>query len=178
LTVAWPDLIIGGITIWFAFMGFKKGFVAEIAGIVAVVVAVVAAFRYGGSLDGIVTGFTGLTNGSAHALGVVLFAIGAYIVVKLIAWLLGRIARLPVIGLVNGAAGAAIGAFKALFATFVVLYVALFLPLPPDLRSDLHRSALVGLVTQPDRAIDDAIHGLMPWFLQPLAEPLFDQHHL
>jgi uncharacterized membrane protein required for colicin V production len=175
---AWPDLIIGGITLWFAFMGFRKGFVSEIAGAVAVFVAILAAFRYAGSLDGTVTAFTGLKHGSAHALGLLIFAIVAYAIVMFVSWLLGRIAKLPVVGIANGAAGAIVGAGKALFGVFVVLYAVLFFPLPNDLRGDLHRSALVALVTQPDAAVDAAIEGLMPWFLRPLVSPFFIQHHL
>jgi uncharacterized membrane protein required for colicin V production len=178
VTLAWPDLIIGGITVFFAIRGFQKGFVSELAGAVAVFVAIVAAFRYNGSLDGMVTRFTGLTYGSAHAVGLLVFAIVAYAIVMLIAWLLGRVAKLPVLGIANGVAGALLGACKALFGAFLVLYVVLFFPLPNDLRHDLHRSALVALVTQPDPAVDAAARSLMPWFVRPLAEPFFVRHHV
>jgi uncharacterized membrane protein required for colicin V production len=176
--MAWPDLIIGGITIFFAIRGFQKGFVSELAGAVAVFVAIVAAFRYNGSLDGLVTKFTGLTYGSAHAVGLLIFAIIAYAIVMLIAWLLGRVAKLPVIGIVNGVAGGVLGACKALFGAFLVLYFVLFFPLPGDLRHDLHRSALVSLVTQPDHAVDEAVRGLMPWFVRPVVDPFFSRHHV
>jgi uncharacterized membrane protein required for colicin V production len=178
VTLAWPDLIIGGITMFFAVRGFRKGFVSELAGAVAVFVAIVAAFRYTGSFDGVVTTLTGLTAGSAHAVGLLIFAIIAYAIVMLVAWLLGRVASLPVVGLVNGALGAVLGACKALFGAFLVLYVVLFFPLPGDLRRDLHGSALVSLVTQPDGAVDEAIRGLMPWFVRPLAAPFFSRHHI
>ena len=178
MTLAWPDLIIGGITIFFAVRGFSKGFVSELAGAVAVFVAIVAAFRYTGSFDGIVTTLTGLTSGSAHAVGLLIFAIIAYAVVMLIAWLLGRVASLPVVGLINGALGALLGGGKALFGAFLVLYVVLFFPIPGDLRHDLHRSALVLLVTQPDAAVDEAVRGLMPWFVRPIVGPFFNRHHV
>ena len=178
MTLAWPDLIIGGITIFFAIRGFQKGFVSELAGAVAVFVAIVAGFRYTGAFDGTVTRFTGLTYGSAHAVGLLLFAIIAYAVVMLIAYLLGRVAKLPMLGAVNGIMGAFIGAGKALFGAFLILYAVLFLPLPNDLRNDLHRSALVALVTQPDAAVDDAVRGIMPWFVRPLLGPFFARHHV
>jgi uncharacterized membrane protein required for colicin V production len=178
VTLAWPDLIIGGITIFFAVRGLRKGFVSELAGAVAVFVAIVAAFQYNGSFDGIVTSVTGLTRGSAHAVGLLIFAIIAYAMVMLLAWLLGRIANLPAVGLVNGVLGALLGAGKALFGAFLVLYAILFFPIPGDLRNDLHRSALVSLVTQPDAAVDQAVSGLMPWFVRPLAAPFFSRHHV
>jgi uncharacterized membrane protein required for colicin V production len=178
VTLAWPDLIIGGITIYFAIRGYAKGFVSELAGAVAVFVAIVAAFRYNGSLDRTVTSITGLTAGSAHAVGLLIFAIAVYALVMLVAWLLGRIAKLPMLGLVNGVLGALIGACKALFGAGVVLYVVLFFPLPADLRFDLHRSALVALVTQPDREVDRDVSGLMPWFVRPFTGPFFARHHV
>jgi uncharacterized membrane protein required for colicin V production len=178
VTLAWPDLIIGGITIYFALRGFKKGFVSELAGAVAVFVAIVAAFRYDGGLDRTVTTLTGLTSGSAHAVGLLTFAIAVYALVMLAAWALGRIAKLPMLGLVNGVLGALIGAGKALFGAGVVLYVVLFFPLPNDLRADLHRSTLVALVTQPDAGVDDAVRGLMPWFVRPFLGPFFARHHV
>lgn len=177
MTLAWPDLIIGGITIFFALKGYKKGFVSELAGAVALFIAIVAAFRYNGSLDETVTRFTGLTSGSAHAVGLLAFAIVVYAIVMLIAWLLGRIAKLPMLGLMNGLAGALIGGCKALFGAGIVLYVILFFPLPNDVRGDLHRSTLVALVTQPDAGIDDAVRGLMPWFVRPFVGPFFARHH-
>lgn len=178
MSLAWPDLIIGGITIYFALRGFRKGFVSELAGAVAVFVAIVAAFRYNGSFDAAVTRFTGLTSGSAHALGLLTFAILVYALVMLVAWLLGRIAKLPMLGLVNGILGALIGGAKGLFGAAVVLYVVLFFPLPNDLRADLHRSTLVALVTQPDAGVDDAVRGLMPWFVRPFLGPFFARHRV
>ncbi len=147
-------------------------------GAVAVFVAIVAAFRYTGSLDGLVTSVTGLTQGSAHAVGLLVFAIVAYAIVMLIAYALGRLAKLPFIGIVNGIAGAVLGACKALFGAFLVLYVILFFPIPGDLRSDLRRSALVQLVTQPDAPVDEAVRGLMPWFVRPIVAPFFSRHRV
>lgn len=178
MTLAWPDLIIGGITLFFAVRGYAKGFVSELAGAVAVFVAIIAAFRYTGSLDGLVTSITGLTQGSAHAVGLLAFAIFWYAVVMLISYGLGRIAKLPVIGMANGIAGSLLGACKALFGAFLVLYVILFFPIPGDLRADLHRSALVSLVTQPDAAVDAAVRSLMPWFIRPIVAPFFARHHV
>jgi hypothetical protein len=107
-----------------------------------------------------------------------IFAILAYALVMLVAWLLGRVAHLPVVGVVNGILGGLLGACKALFGAFLVLYAVLFFPLPNDLRHDLHRSVLVALVTQPDAGVDAAVRSLMPWFVRPLAQPFFSRHHV
>lgn len=174
----WPDLVIGGIALFFAWKGFNNGFVAELAGPVAVLIAIVAAFYYPGSLDNDVVNVTHLGPGSAHAVGTLLFAVIVYAIAIMVAWLLGRIARLPVLGILNRCAGAAIGAAKALFGAWAVLYVTLLFPLTPDLRDDLHASPLVHLVVAPDASVDDTVREFLPSFLEPFAEPFLARHHV
>jgi membrane protein required for colicin V production len=178
VTPGWPDLVIGGITLYFAWKGFRNGFVAELAGPFALIIAVVAAFRYPGSLDADVSRYTNLGPGSAHAVGTILFAVLVYVVVSMIAWVLDRIASLPGIGIVNSAGGAVIGGAKALLGVWVVLYLTLFFPLTDDLRSDLHRSPLVQLVTAPDAAVDADAYAVVPQFIRPLVDPFFARHHI
>jgi hypothetical protein len=58
------------------------------------------------------------------------------------------------------------------------LYVALFFPLPHDLRTDLHNSQLVALVTSENQQIDGLVKNTMPWFIRPLVQPLFARHRV
>lgn len=176
MTLTWPDLVIGAIALVFAFKGYKKGFVSELAGAVALFIAIVAVFRYPGTWDATAVALTGLGPGSAHVVAMVAFAAAIYGVVMLLAWLLGRVSKLPVLGLGNALAGGVVGAGKAIVGAWAVLYVLLFFPLTPDLRADLHRSSLVQLVTSPNPQIDDTLRGLLPWFVRPLMGPLFGRH--
>jgi uncharacterized membrane protein required for colicin V production len=177
VSLAWPDVVIGGIALIFAFKGFKKGFVSELAGAVALFIAIVAAFRYGGAWDGFFNSMTGLGPGSAHVVGMVAFAVAVYALVMIVAWVLGRIAQLPVLGIGNAIAGALVGAGKAIVVAWAILYVLLFFPLTSDLRADLHRSQVVQLVTQPNHQVDVTLRGMLPWFVRPLMGPLFARHH-
>jgi hypothetical protein len=93
-----------------------------------------------------------------------------------IAWGLGRIAKLPVLGIGNSIAGALVGAGKAIVCAWAVLYVLLFFPLSRDLRSDLHHSQVVQLITQVNPQVDEAFRGLLPWFVKPLMAPIFAHH--
>ena len=177
MTPGWPDLVILGIVAYFAWKGFRNGFIAELAGPVAVILAVVAAFVYPGSLDADVVAYTHLGPGSSHAVGTVLFAVIIYVIVMLVAWLLGRLAKLPGINLVNGIGGALIATAKALLGAWAVLYVVLFFPLTPDLRADLHTSPTVQLLTAPDRDVDATTRQFVPWFIKPLLWPFYARHH-
>jgi uncharacterized membrane protein required for colicin V production len=174
--MTWPDVVILGIAVVFALKGFKKGFVSELAGAVALFISIIAAFRYGGAWDGTAASLTGLGPGSAHVVAMVAFAILIYAIVMVIAWGLGRIANLPVLGIGNSIAGAIVGAGKAIVCAWAVLYVLLFFPLSRDLRTDLHHSQVVQLITQVNPQVDDAFRGLLPWFVKPLMAPIFAHH--
>jgi hypothetical protein len=108
----------------------------------------------------------------------VVFALAVYVALMSVGWIFGRFARLPVISLGNSAGGALVGLAKALAAAWAVLYVALFFPLPGDLRSDLDHSVMVSIVTGPNRRVDTLVRGALPSFVRPLAEPIFTNHHV
>lgn len=176
--MTWPDLVIGGIALVFALKGWKRGFVSEIGGFIALAAAVWAALRYPGTLDAYAITYLHLGIGSAHVVGMIAFAAIVYVALLVISAVLSRIAKLPVIGIGNGIGGAAIGIAKALVGAWIVLYVLLFFPLTPDLRGDLHKSSAVALVTSPNPQIDDVVRGTMPWFVKPFVAPLFARHRV
>jgi uncharacterized membrane protein required for colicin V production len=176
--ITWPDLVIAAICLLFALKGWKRGFVAEIGGFIALAAAIWAALHYPGTLDRTMLEWAHVNAGSAHVVGMIVFAVIVYVALLVISAILSRIARLPVIGLGNGAGGALVGIAKALIGTWAVLYVALFFPLTRDLRTDLRSSELVGVVTSENRQIDRVVKGTMPWFVRPLVEPLFARHRV
>jgi membrane protein required for colicin V production len=176
--VSWPDILIGAIVLFGALRGFRRGFVAELSGAIALFVAVVAAFRYQGDWDAWTTSVTHLGPGSAHVVAMTLFAFAAYLITCAIGLLLGRVAKLPIVGLLNGALGAGVGAAKAAMLLWAVLYVALFFPLSKDLRADLHRSTLVALLTGPNPQLDGTMRSSLPWFVRPFSGSLFDRHRV
>ncbi len=178
MSFAWPDIVIGGVLLLFVLKGWKRGFVSELAGFVALAIAIVAAFRYDGTIDATVAGIAHVRPGSAHVLAMVVFAAAVYALLMVVAWLLGRVAKLPVIGLGNALGGALVGAFKVALGFWALLYVALFFPLTSDLRSDLHRSALVAPLTAPNARVDAIVRDAMPWFVRPFTGPLFAHHHV
>jgi uncharacterized membrane protein required for colicin V production len=176
--VTWPDLVIIAIAVLFALKGWKRGFVAEIGGFIALAAAIWAALVYPGTLDGPIEQLTHLGAGSAHVIGMVAFALIVYVALMVVSSVLSRVARLPVIGIGNSAGGAVIGVVKALLGAWAVIYVALFFPLTKDLRTDLHRSPLVAFVSQDNGRIDAYMRGTMPWWVRPLVMPLFARHHV
>jgi uncharacterized membrane protein required for colicin V production len=178
MTLTWPDILIGGLALVFALKGWKRGFVSELAGAVAFSFAIVAAIRYPGSLDDLAQHDLHASPGAAHIVGMVVFALAVYLAVMALAWIFGRFASLPVISLGNRVAGAFVGLIKAFAGAWAVLYVALFFPLTHDLRSDLRRSTVVSIVTEPNGEVDDLMRGALPSFVKPFADPIFTNHRV
>ena len=74
---------------------------------------------------------TKLGPGSAHVVGMFGTGLLTYVVILVVARLLGTIAKLPVLGIGNALGGALIGFAKGAILLWLVLFIALFFPLSP-----------------------------------------------
>jgi membrane protein required for colicin V production len=176
--IAWPDLIIVIILGIAAFKGYSRGFVSELGGAVAVTAALVTPWFYNGSLDATIEQVTKLGPGSANVVGMFGTGLFTYVIIILVARLLGTIAKLPVLGLGNALGGALIGLLKGAILLWLMLFIALFFPLSPDIRAGLHQSRLAPYLVTYDPLLDDAMLSTIPWFARPFVLPYFRRHHL
>ncbi len=176
--LGWPDILIVVILIIAAFKGFSRGFVSELGGAVAVVAALITPWYYNGAFDPWLENSVHLGPGSAHVVGMFLTGFITYAIVLAISWVLNRFAKLPILNIGNSLGGAAIGFAKGAVLVWLVLFVALYFPLSPDIRRDLHDSHFAANFTEPDTTIDHAIEGTIPSFARPLLLPFFQRHHV
>ena len=176
--MVWPDLVIAAIVLIAALKGYKRGFVSELTGVIALFAALIVPFWYNGFADATLQGYMHLGPGSTHVVAMFVVGLVTYAVVIVLAWFLNRFAKLPFLGLGNALAGGAVGFVKSVVFVWFILYVALLFPLSPDLRNDLHNSRLVALLTQPDGRIDGAITSTLPWFARPFVHPFFARHRV
>lgn len=176
--VVWPDILIAAILIIAALKGYKRGFVMELSGAVALLLALVVPWFYNGALDGALATKVHLGPGAAHVVAMFLVGLATYVAVLLIGRVLNAIAKLPLLGTGNALAGGTIGLIKGTIGVWIVLYVALFFPLSRDIRTDLHRSTLVQWVTQPNARVDGAIIATLPSFARQFVNPLFARHRV
>ncbi len=176
--IAWPDILIVVVLLIAAYKGFTRGFVSELAGAVAVVAALITPWYYNGVFDAWLENTIHVGPGSAHVIGMFLTGFITYAIVLAASWVLNRFAKLPLINIGNSIGGAIIGFFKGAVLLWLVLFVALYFPLSPDIRNDLHRSHLAGPLVEPDANIDRAILTTIPWFARPFLNPYFHRHHL
>lgn len=176
--VGWPDVAIVIVLGVATYKGYSRGFVLELGGAVAVAAALITPWFYNGSLDRNIQAITKLGPGSAHVVGMFATGLLTYVVILFIARLLGKVATLPVLGIGNALGGAFVGFAKGAILLWLVLFVALFFPLSPDIRADLHQSRLAPYLVTYDPPIDEAILSTIPWFARPFVNPYFKRHHL
>jgi membrane protein required for colicin V production len=178
LGLGWPDLIIIVVLGIATYKGFSRGFVAELGGMVALVAALISPWYYNGAFDGWLESTFKLGDGSAHVIGMFLCGFVTYAIVIAASWVLDRFAKLPVLNIGNSIGGALVGLLKGTVLIWLVLFIALYFPLTPDIRRDLHASRLAGYFTGPDASIDKAVLGVLPDFARESVEPYFARHHV
>jgi membrane protein required for colicin V production len=176
--MAWPDILIAAILLIAALKGYKRGFVMELSGAIALVLSLITPWFYNGAFDSTLENALHLGPGAAHVVAMFLVGLATYAGVLLIARVLNMITKLPVLGFGNALGGAAIGLLKGAIGIWIILYIALFFPLSRDIRADLHRSALVGYITQPNAMVDRQVNATLPWFARPFVHPIFARHRV
>ena len=178
LGFTWPDVIIAIVLLIAIYKGFARGFVSELGGAVAVAAALITPWYYNGSFDEWIEDTLHLGAGSAHVVGMFLCGIFTYIIVLAIAFVLGRVAKLPILNIGNSIGGAAIGFAKGAILIWFTLFIALYFPLSPDIRDSLHASKLAPYFVTVDPQLDHLIETIIPWYARPALEPYFHRHHL
>jgi uncharacterized membrane protein required for colicin V production len=178
LAYIWPDLLAFVILVTGTVRGVMRGFVSELTGMIALAVAIAAAFLYPGMWDNPIESWTQLGPGSAHVIAMALFAALAYSIVLIIGGLLGRIAKLPLINIANAVLGGGVGFVKAALLLWLLVFIALYFPLSKDLRADLSHSYIVGLLQGPNGQIDTWAKQSLPWFARPFSNGILGRHHV
>ncbi len=163
----WIDAVAFAFLAFSAWNGWRRGLISELFGFLALVAAGLAAFAYRGQLDGVTASTMHLGPGSAHVAGVIAFAALGYLAVWSVGFVADRIAKLPLLNLINGALGGALAVVKTVALLAVVDYVATLAPMSQDLRGDLHASVTGRTLNGIDASIDDSVGRSLPGYLQP-----------
>jgi uncharacterized membrane protein required for colicin V production len=176
--IVWPDLLFAAVIALAVFKGFTRGFVKELGGLIAIAAATIAPWYYNGSADWIIAKYTDLGPPLAHAVGMIGTSLVAYLIVMTVVLIIGTIVKLPILGAGNKLAGAIIGFAKGYALIWAVLFIALFFPLTPAIRTNLHESHLAPFFTAGDSNVDNGIISAAPEFARPFLQPYFANHHV
>jgi membrane protein required for colicin V production len=177
-SVSWADVFILIVVAFTAARGFERGFIRELAGIVALLAAVTVPWFYNGVLDFPIANAFHVPVPVAHFIATAATGAIAYAVVLLFAALLGRVKKVPLLGLGNSIAGCIVGFCKGAILVWLVLFVALFFPLTPAIRTSLRHSYVAAYLTSYDRTIDGTLEANIPPWALPFFQPFFKRHHV
>ncbi len=161
-----------------AHKGWKRGFISELGGTIALIAAFAAAWLYPGWWDRFIHTMTGVSLASAHVIGFAICAIATYSIVAFLGWTLERYAQGSIVAPIDAFLGSLVGVVKAGFLFWAIIYVALFFPLSPDLRNDLRHTFLIRYIVTPNENIDHNLREDLPWFVHPFVSPIFRRHEL
>ena len=116
------DIIILLIFSWFAYKGFTKGLIIELASLVAILLGIYAAFHFSVFASSILQNNLGIKSSYIPVISFVLTFLIVIILVFLLAKLIEGLINLVLLGLVNKIAGAVFSIVKA----FLILSVLIF----------------------------------------------------
>jgi uncharacterized membrane protein required for colicin V production len=159
-----------------AHQGWKRGFISELGGTIALFAAFMGAFFYPGWWDRPLHALTGVALPSAHVIDLAVFAIICYSIVALLGMGMQRYSEAPGIAPADSFLGSIVGIIKAALLFWIILYVSLFFPLSTELRADLHHSILIHYLTMPNPHFDAVLRDSLPWFMKPFSKPIFHRH--
>jgi len=114
------DIVLLIIFAWFAYQGFKKGFVIELASLVALVLGIYAAIYFSGYAADFLVNNLDMDNDYIPVTSFVITFIIVIVIVYVIGRILEKLVNMVALGFLNKLAGGAFGILKA--AVFVSIF--------------------------------------------------------
>lgn len=123
------DLFIIIFILFFGFRGYRSGFVKQIFGIAAIIIAVFATFRYMSPASGLLSSFIDNPDHATIVAGVVIFILSLSLI-QLAGYWLEKALKLVKINFINRLAGMAFGGLNAalLASAFLLLLAGFNMP--------------------------------------------------
>ena len=176
--MTWIDGL-GLLTFGVAFYcGWRAGLIAEFfdAGSLAVGL-IVAAWLAGGLAAGLPPDWP-LSDPARHLLAFWVLLLAVYALMRVAGWFAVRWRDRPGAKWIGGVGGGLIAVAKVLVAFFVILYLALFLPIDAQIRDTLRKSPLAVRLDALFPPINDAFIAMAPRYDKLVIRPIMKAHRL
>ncbi len=121
--MSYLDIVFAIPIIWLCVRGFIKGFIIEIASLIALVLGVYAAFHFSVFTSGLLINNLGLKGEYIPILSFIITFIAVIILVFVLAKIIEGFANIVMLSLLNKLGGAFIGIIKAVIALGVIVYM-------------------------------------------------------
>lgn len=117
------DIIILIPVAWFAFSGFRKGLIIEVATLVGLFLGIYAGVYFSDYVSGLMVSWFGFNSRYSSLISFTIVFLGVIILMYLLAKSLEKVVNLTALGVLNKIAGAFFGALKMIFIISLLIYI-------------------------------------------------------
>ena len=176
--MTWADGLVA-LTLAVAFWGgYRSGMVREAIGMIALVAAWALAGASAGSMTPAMQAVLRVSPAAAHLAAFWLLFLFVFAATRAAGWLAERITAKPVLRVVNRIGGGMVACAKGVLALWLVLFVALFFPVAPEVRSTLRASPSVDVIETLDGPAYAMLTASLPGRARPFVRAFLNRHHL
>ena len=159
----WVDIVIIVLLGAAVVLGFKKGLVQEIVGIIALVVAFFfALLSHGAAAGALLKAFPKIPAGVAPTIGFVVMFLSAFLAITLAGWLLAKIIKATPLDFADKLGGMAAGLFKGALVISILLMLLALVPLPMEVTAKMDRSTAIRSIRKVAPWVYQKTRGLWP----------------
>ncbi len=108
---------------WFAFSGFRKGLIIEVATLVGLFIGIYAGVYFSDFVTGLLVNRFGFSSKYSSIISFSIIFLGIIVLMYIFAKAIERIVNLTALGVFNKIAGAFFGALKMLFILSILIYI-------------------------------------------------------
>ncbi len=159
----WIDIIIIILLAVAVGIGFKKGLVQEIVGIIALVIAFFLALKLHLVAATMLTKMiSGLPKHIAPTVGFVTVFLVVFLAITVVGWILSKIIKATPLDLADKIGGMVIGLVKGALIISVILLLLALAPLPKEFNKKLDRSGMIRSIRKVAPLVYEKSKGLWP----------------
>jgi membrane protein required for colicin V production len=159
----WVDIVIIVLLGAAVVLGFRKGLVQEIVGIIALVVAFFFALLSHQAAAGLLLKtFPKMPAHIVPTVGFIVAFLVAFGVITLAGWLLAKIIKATPLDFADKVGGMAIGLFKGALVISILLMLLALIPLPKEVTQKMDRSAAIRNIRKVAPWVYEKTKGLWP----------------
>ncbi len=175
------DILMAIPLLWFAYKGFRKGLIVEVASLIALIAGIYLAVHFSWYIGGLISSHPG---GEGKYTSLIAFAItflGIVILVHLTGRMISRMVEHMTLGFLNRLAGAVFGLAKVAFVISVLLFLyGRFDPtmkiIPEEMRKgSLLYNPVAGIAPMVIPKLEEGKHKIDQRFAQPVNVPEANQ---
>lgn len=159
----WIDITIAILLALAAGVGFKKGLVQEIVGIIALVAAFFLALAMHQAAGGLIAKLIpSIPKHIVPTVGFVALFLAVFLGITVIGWLLSKLIKATPLDLADKIGGMAVGLFKGALMISILLLLLALLPLPRGVNDKLDRSGMIRSIRKVAPLVYEKTKGLWP----------------